>query len=111
MEAGKLRFRVTLQQLVAGSPQQKATGEPDEAWADVASFYADIVPLRGNQLLLAQQINSRVNCEVVMRYRTGVTAAMRIVHGSTIYDIEHVPPVRPRYDRFVLGCSTGLNQG
>ena len=115
MRAGPLRYRVRIDQLVAGSPQQKPSGEPDKAWTELATVWADIRPLRGEALFRAQQVNSRVSVEIDIRYSTqvsGVTAGMRAVEGSTIYDIEAVPPLEPAHGaRFTLQCSTGLNQG
>jgi SPP1 family predicted phage head-tail adaptor len=115
VRAGPLRYTVTIQQLVAGSPQQKPTGEPDKTWSALASVPADIRPLAGQALFVAQQANARVNVEVDLRYSSevaGVTAGMRVLHGATVYDIEWVPPLKPaRGHRFTLRCSTGLNQG
>lgn len=112
MRIGPLRYRVAIQQLVAGSPQQTASGEPDKAWTAVATVWADIRVLRGEALVRAQQVNSRVTVEIDLRYRAGLTAGMRIVYDSVNYDIEYVPPLEPaRGGRFTLGCSTGLNDG
>jgi SPP1 family predicted phage head-tail adaptor len=112
LRTGSLRYRVHLEQLVAGSPQQKPTGEPDLAWTEVETVWADIRPLRGEALFRAQQVNSRVSVEIDIRYRDDITSGMRVVHGATIYDIESVPPLRPVHGgRFTLSCSTGLNQG
>ena len=115
MRAGPLRYTVALQSLVAGSPQQKPTGEPDKAWTTYATVPADIRPLRGQGLFVAQQANAKVNVEVDLRYSSevsGVTAGHRVLHGSTVYDIEAVRPLKPAHGaRFTLSCSTGLNQG
>ena len=115
MRAGPLRYTVSIQQLVAGSPQQRPSGEPHKEWATLATVYADVRPLRGQALWVAQQMNSKVNVEVDLRYSSevsGVTAGMRVLHGSTVYDIESVPPLKPAHGaRFTLSCSTGLNQG
>lgn len=115
MRAGPLRYTVSLQQLVAGSPQQLPSGEPDKAWATLATVYADIRPLRGQALFVAQQANAKVNVEIDLRYSSEVSSAsagMRVLHGSTVYDIEWVPPLKPAHGaRFTLSCSTGLNQG
>lgn len=111
MQAGKLRHQVVLQQLVAGSPQQKASGEPDVSWAAAATVYAAVRPLGGRELFLAQQAASRVDAEIEIRYRAGVVAGMRAVHGTTIYNIEAVINPEGRKVRLILRCSTGLNQG
>ena len=87
MQAGKLRHRVTIQQLVAGSPQQNAGGEPDTTWTDVATVYASVEPLRGRELFAAQAVNSEVSGQIRMRYRAGISPDMRIVYAGRHYDI------------------------
>ena len=111
MRAGRLSHRITIQQLVAGSPEQKPTGEPDVAWTDVATVWADVRPLQGRSLLLAQQVQSRVDTEIEIRYRAGVNAAMRVTHDSDVYDILAVIDPDKRHVRLVLHCATGVNQG
>lgn len=111
MKAGKLRHRVTLQSLATGSPQQKPTGEPDTAWADLVTVWADVRPLKGNALFLAQQIQSDVDMEIEIRYRAGLDATMRAVHGSDIYDIKAIVDPEKRHIRLLLQCATGVNDG
>lgn len=111
MQAGKLRHRVTIQQLVAGSPQQHGTGEPDVAWTDVATVWAGIRPLGGRELFLAQQAASRVEAEIEIRYRSGLDTAMRVVHGSVVYDIAAIIDPEERHARLILRCARGLNEG
>ena len=111
MRAGKLRHRVTIQQLTAGSPQQLPSGEPDTSWADYLTVYASIEPLRGRELLLAQQLVSEVSVRIRMRYRAGVTAAMRAVFEGVNYSILAVIDVELKHAELELMCSTGVNQG
>jgi SPP1 family predicted phage head-tail adaptor len=111
MRAGRLRHRVTIQQLTIGSPQQKPTGEPDAQWADVATVWADVRPLQGRALFLAQQVESRVDTEIEIRYRAGINAAMRVTHDGDVYDILAVIDPDKRHIRLVLNCATGVNQG
>lgn len=114
MQAGKLRHRVTIQQLAAGSPQKSAMGAPSKAWTDLATVWADVRPLRGRSLFLAQQAQSKVTTVIEIRYSAavaGVTAAMRVVHGSAIYDIESAINPEQMNERILLQCSVGVNNG
>lgn len=111
MQAGKLRHRVALEGLVAGSPQQHDTGEPDVSFTESAAVWADVRPLSGRQLLAAQQIASEVTTEIEIRYRAGVTAGMRVVHGSTVYEIKAVVNPEGRNIRLLLQCAQGLTRG
>lgn len=110
IEAGKLRNRLEIQHL-AGSPSHKGTGEPATVWTEYATVWAAIRPLGGRELFLADQAESKIDAEIEIRYLAGVTAGMRAVHGSVIYNIEAVINPEARNERLILRCSTGLNQG
>lgn len=81
---GDLRQRVRL---------ETATSTPDgggggaESWLLVAELWAAVRPLAGQERVEADAIAGRVTHEVFIRHRTGVTAAMRFVLGSRIFDI------------------------
>lgn len=111
MQAGKLRHQLLLQSLQAGSPQQKPSGEPDTAWTTEATVYGDIRALRGMALFNAQQQQAGVEVEIELRYRSGVTAAKRLVHGAVIYDIRSVDETKKHQGKLLLQCSRGLNDG
>lgn len=111
MQAGKLRHRVTIQRLVTGSPTQNAGGEPDASWADVATVYASIEPLRGRELLVAQQINSEVTGTIRVRYRAGLTSADRIKFGTRYYDVLGITNPEERNRELLLQVREGPNNG
>lgn len=111
MRAGKLAHRVTIEQQVAGSPAQHDTGEPDEAWATYWECWAGIRPLSGRELFLAQQAASRIEAEIEIRYKAGITAGMRVSASSVYYNIEAIIDPEVRHERLILRCSTGLNAG
>lgn len=118
MRIGNLRHQVSIQQLVAGSPQQTASGEPDETWTDYAVVRASIDPLMGREVLLAQSVVAGMDVRIRTWYLPGVTAGMRIKHdengdGSSIvyYDIITVANVSSRSRELELMCKRGLNDG
>lgn len=111
LRAGVLNKRVTIQQLVAGSPQQNSGGETDEDWADVATVYAAIEPLRGRELIAAQSTASEVTGQIRIRYRSGVTPKMRCVFGTRYYDILAVVDGREMNEEMVLYVREGPNNG
>lgn len=111
MRAGKLRHRVTIQSLVAGSPQQTPSGEPDVSWTDVATVWASVEPLRGRELFAAQEHHSRVEVRIRMRYRSGITAAMRVFWDSRYYNIVVVLDAEERHRELELMCEQGVNDG
>jgi SPP1 family predicted phage head-tail adaptor len=111
MRAGKLRHRVTLQSLTAGSPQQTASGQPDESWADEATIWASVEPLRGRELFAAQEHHSRVEVRIRLRYRAGITAAMRVSFDGRYYNIVAVLDREERHRELELMCEQGVNNG
>lgn len=111
MRSGSLRHRVTLQSLVAGSPDRDSGGAPDEAWTDVVTVFASVEPLRGAELLRAQQVDSEVSGQIRIRYRAGVTSKMRAVFDSRNYDILAVIDPRERNHELLLLVREGLSDG
>lgn len=111
MRAGTLRHRVLIEQLVAGSPAQNAGGEPEESWTEFASRYAAVEPMKGRELLAAQQINSEVTTLIRMRSLQGVTPKMRAVYATRNYDILSVANVDERGRETLLYVREGPNNG
>lgn len=115
MKAGKLRTRITIEQLVTGSPQTTPIGEVDAAWATYASVYAQIQPMLGREFMAAEQVQSKVDTKIRCRYMPdvtdGITAAMRINASGVYYNIEAAINVDNLNREWLLYCSTGVNQG
>jgi SPP1 family predicted phage head-tail adaptor len=81
MEAGQLRHKITIQQPI------KNSWEEITQWLDVASVWARIEPLRGQEYLELRHANAEETGRITIRYRPDVTPAMRIAWGSRIYNI------------------------
>lgn len=84
-----LNRRVTLQQR---STSQDALGQPVETWSDVATVWADIRHPSGLSAIKADADVSLVKASIRIRYRAGLDAGMRAVHGTVVYDIQAVLP-------------------
>ena len=102
MQAGKLDQRIVLQSLSGGVDPlgQPIPGE----WADVATVWAAVEPLQGREFIAAQAAVSEVSARIRMRYRPGITPAMRVVHGADVYGIEAVIHVRSAKRELQLMC-------
>lgn len=106
MQAGKLRTRLTLQQ---PGTVQDGIGQPIPTWTDVAPLWADVRHSSGLQTIKADADTSTVKASVRIRYRAGITAAMRLVEqgGGTVYDIKAVlPDARKSFVDLVCGVVT-----
>ena len=107
----RLNKRVLLQQPVAG---KDASGAPAQAWQNVIStgdgkLWAGVRDLTGRQFVAAGGTQNAVQTEIEIRYRPGVAAKMRVIHGANIYDIEAVLDQKGK--SLLLMCSKGVNRG
>lgn len=87
IRAGRLNRRVTIQQK---SVTRDAIGAEVIAWVDVATVWAEVSPYSGREFVALRQAQDEITTRITIRYRSGITPAMRIVHGQAKYDIVHV---------------------
>lgn len=102
MEAGSLRRRVTIQQRVAAV--QDSYGAEAVCWADVATVWAAVEPILGREFVEARQLTAELTTRIRIRYRAGITPAMRVLHGSEVYEVVSVQHVRSENREIVLMC-------
>lgn len=65
MKSGQLRRRVQLQ---ASTDTADSLGQPIPSWSTIATYWAQIKPLRGREDVNAQQKKPEVSHRVTMRY-------------------------------------------
>lgn len=82
-----LTKRLTLQ-AVARTPDGQ--GGYAEAWADVATVWAQLEPLSGYERMQAQKLDAPLSHKAMIRYRPGLTTAMRAVYQGRVLDIKEV---------------------
>lgn len=110
MRAGKLRHFVTLESL---NVEQDTDGAQIETWiSEFDNVPASIEPLSGRELLAASAVNSKAATRIVIRYLPGVMPTWRVLHRSTVYNIESVlPDDGSGFDHITFLCSSGTNAG
>lgn len=92
-----LRHSISIQQ---ESRVADGGGGSTLSWTNVATgISAAIEPLRGGERLRAMQLEDSITHKVTIRYRAGVTAAMRILFGARVFNIRAVinPGERDRW--------------
>jgi SPP1 family predicted phage head-tail adaptor len=89
MRPGLLNSRVVVQQQ---STTQDALGQPVLSWSTFATVWADVRHTSGIEAVKDSAIASVVRASIRVRYRGDLTTAMRVVHGSTTYNIVAVLP-------------------
>ena len=92
MEARSLNHRITIQKL---AETQDAAGQPGTDYVNLiptsdGKIAANIKHLSGMETIKANADTSAVKVSIRIRYRTDVTAEMRAVHGSNVYQIKAV---------------------
>lgn len=101
MRAGALNTRVTIQ---SRSTAQDEIGQPIDSWQAVATVWADVRPGTGLEAVRAGAPVSVVRSSIRIRRRSDVTNAMRVLVGSTVYEIEAAIPGGSRQEYTDLVC-------
>ncbi len=101
MNAGKLRHQVTIKKPIE---TQNAYGEPEVRWQDIATVWAQVEPLRGREYFASKQMVAEVEVRITIRYRSDVTAKMKIAKGTDDYLIETIINVMERNRELQLMC-------
>ncbi len=89
MRPGLLNSRVVVQQQ---STTQDALGQPAQTWSTFATVWANVRHTSGVESIKADALTPVVRASIRVRYRGDLTAAMRVVHGSTTYNVVAVMP-------------------
>jgi SPP1 family predicted phage head-tail adaptor len=99
--ASTLKHKVSIQSKTADSD---AEGQAVENWAEIAAPYADIRHLSGLETVKGGAVTSAVKVSIRIRYRPGLDAGMRVVHGTDVYNIQAVLPDKVRWVYVDLAC-------
>lgn len=102
LRAGRLNKRVKLQRRAAGLDSR---GQATGAAVDVASIWAAIEPLSGNERETARTIYAAATHRVTIRARADVTTKHRILYGARALNIGHVANVLEAGEQIVLLCA------
>ena len=101
VRAGALNSRVTIQSPTA---TQDAAGQPIPTWADVATVWANVRHLSGTESIKADAESSTVKASIRIRKRPDIDASMRVVLGTTNYQVRAVLPDEIDRDKLDLVC-------
>lgn len=84
MQIGRLRNRVTIQQLTTANDGQ---GGRTKTFATLANVWARFEPWKGNENVTSGQQSSELLTRVTIRYRDDVKPKQRIVFGARTLEI------------------------
>ncbi len=92
---GRLDRRIAIQQ---NTPTQDSAGQPIDSWADLATVWAEVVPVSGSETFQAKQVGAEAVAKFRIRYRSDIVRKMRVVYDSDNYDISDAAEDR-RFER------------
>lgn len=99
--SGRLRHRVTLQ---TTSITRDAYGGETITWVDLATVWAECLPLSGREFLAARAEVAESLLKIRIRWRADVSTTTRAVWEGRVYDIEAALDTGGRHDELVLMC-------
>ena len=85
--AAKLRTPIAIQSPLEGYDE---LGQPIDAWDTFYSCFADLRHLSGLETIKAGASTSIVQASILMRYRSGITAGMRVIGPHGAYNVTAV---------------------
>jgi SPP1 family predicted phage head-tail adaptor len=122
IDSGRLRHRIRIEELapLIGTDDeviQDETGEISRAWTEVATVWAAIEPLSAREYIQSQTTQSQVSARVTIRYRSGLNAAMRLVHlvngvpGRIYNPAAFLTDKDSGLEYLTMPCSEGVGEG
>lgn len=110
LSAGKLRHRVDIQlpELV----QDPVTGEAQKVWVTRwFKVFAGIEYVSVKDMIAAQAQQSKVTARITIRYRSGLSSDMRLIHNGTVFTpAGWLPDSDSGMEYVVIPCSQGIVQ-
>jgi SPP1 family predicted phage head-tail adaptor len=109
--SGYLRHRIDIQ--VHEDTQDSNTGEVVVGWTTVYSNVpAKIEPLSVREFMQSRADQSEISARITIRYKAGLNAGMRILHGSTVYNpAGFLADKKSGTEYLTIPCSQGVNEG
>lgn len=88
LHPGKFRHRIVIER--NNSTTFDAAGTPIAAWATYLTVWASVEPLTGRELFQGAQVRPDATHKITIRYRSGITTAMRAKFRSRHFHFESV---------------------
>lgn len=93
MNPGKLNKRIKILEFAEG--EDGAGGYLDnwitgEGWNEIITVWANINPLSGRDLIMAQQTMSEITHKITIRYNSNIKSSHIIAYNSRRFDIQYI---------------------
>ena len=109
--SGGLRHRIDIQ--IHDDGQDSNTGEIVPGWVTVfQNVPAKIEPLSVREFIQSKSEQSEISARITIRYRSGLSADMRILHNGLVYNpAGFLPDKKSGLEYLTIPCSLGVNEG
>lgn len=87
MKSGRMDRQITIQGRDAG---ESVIGSPVNTWTNVATVWAEVQPVRGDEVVKLGKETASEMAKFIIRYRSDVSQTNRISYNSKIYNIQYV---------------------
>ncbi len=102
---GTLDRKIELQEKV--STAADSVGQRTFTWTTFATVWAAIVPVSAREQEFAKSFGGDTSHKVTIRYRSGITRAIRILFGTRVLHVNGVLNPDERNVRLELFCAEG----
>lgn len=89
MDAGILRHRLMI--LQPDQEQDSDTGELDTIWTELCTVWGSFEPYSTKDFIAAAAVQNQTSIRSIIRYRSDITAGMRVYFRSKYYEIVGPP--------------------
>lgn len=100
----RLKHKLMLQQEVRISDD---AGGYSRDWKDIAALWAEIIPMHGDERSIAGNLQADITHKILLRYREGVTADMRLLFDKRAFNIRSVINTHEKNETLELYVSEG----
>lgn len=87
MRAGELDRLITIE---SRTESRSATGAATYTWSPLATVWAKVKPVRGQEYFAASQVNAQIDAVFIIRHRSDITRTMRVDYAGEYYDIQDI---------------------
>ncbi|MFD1556030.1 phage head closure protein [Paraburkholderia silviterrae] len=109
MRSGDFNRRITIQVKKEGEDE---LGQPLTEWINLAKDVpTNLLATNGKEYVASGEEVSKAQVSMRIRWRTDITAAMRVLYDGGIFNIEAVLPDYAGRRYVDLACSMGANNG
>jgi len=102
MRAGELRHHVTIQRNTATA--QDNYGQVVESWTTIATRWASIRPVSGDEAEEGKQVKAKATHEIKLRHLADITTKDRAKLGSRSFNIYSIINTEEKNKETVLKC-------